>query len=81
MIHGDEIAAMVAARGGRLVALAGSRRTHRLDDPRYLQRVIPDMAVRDVYVCGPETFAAGVAAAAEALGVAPDAIHRESFEF
>ena len=81
MIHGDEIAAMVAARGGRLVALAGSRRTHRLDDPRYLHRVIPDMAARDVYVCGPETFAAGVAAAAEALGVAPDAIHRESFEF
>jgi len=81
LLHHDELAALVAGRQGRLVALVGSRRAHRLDSPRYLRHVIPDVASRDVYVCGPDPFSAGVAAAAQALGATPDAIHRESFEF
>jgi predicted ferric reductase len=81
LIHHGELGQMVAARHGRLVALAGSRSKHRLDDPRYLHRVIPDLAVRDLYLCGPDAFTAGVVAAAQRLGVAPDAIHCESFEF
>lgn len=81
MIHHDELASIVAGRRGRLVELVGSRHRHRLDDPRYLHQVIPDVATRDLYVCGPDAFSSGIAAAAQRLGVAPEAIHYESFEF
>lgn len=81
MIHHGELASMVAKREGRMVDLVGSRRRQRLDDPGYLHRLIPDLATRDLYVCGPEPFSAGVAAAAQRLGVAAESIHRESFEF
>ncbi|HWE57058.1 MAG TPA: ferredoxin reductase family protein [Acidimicrobiales bacterium] len=81
MILQPELASMVQARNGRHVELVGSRRQHRMDDPRYLHRVIPDLATRDLYVCGPDRFSAGVIAAARRLGVAPESIHCESFEF
>lgn len=80
LIHRRELEHMVGSRRGRLLEVVGSRSTHRLEDPRYLEQVIPDLATRDVYVCGPGRFSAGVAAAARAVGVAPSAIHRESFE-
>ena len=81
LIHNGEIQSLVKQRGGRLVALVGPRAAHRLNDPRRLHRLIPDLATRDLYVCGPEGFSAGVAAAAERLGVPGDSIHRETFEF
>jgi predicted ferric reductase len=81
LIHGSELEGMVADRKGRLVKLVGPRHRHRLDDPRYLHRLVPDLATRDLYVCGPERFSAGVVAAAGQLGVAPEAVHCESFEF
>lgn len=81
MIHHEELASMVAEREGRMVDLVGSRRRHRLDDPRYLHSLIPDLATRDLYVCGPDAFSSGVAEAAQRLGVGAESIHRESFEF
>jgi ferredoxin-NADP reductase len=81
LIHHDELAAMVAARHGRLVDLVGPREHHRLDDPHYLHHLIPDVAARDLYVCGPGPFSAGVCTAARHLGVAPESIRRESFDF
>lgn len=81
LIHHAELDSMVTAQEGRMVELVGSRHRHRLDDPRYLSRVVPDLATRDLYVCGPAPFCEGVIAAARRLGVAPDAVHRESFEF
>ncbi|MCU4186820.1 ferric reductase-like transmembrane domain-containing protein [Acidiferrimicrobium sp. IK] len=79
LIHHSEIEAMVAARRGRMVTLAGSRRRHRLDDPAHLRRAVPDLSGRDLFVCGPDDFSAGVVAAATALGVPRRAIHCESF--
>lgn len=81
LIHHQELASIVNAREGHLLTLVGSRAEHRLDDPHYLRRAVPDIADRDLYVCGPDQFSAGVAGAARALGTAPEAIHRESFEF
>jgi predicted ferric reductase len=81
LIHESELRHLVAARGGRLLELVGSRHEHPLDDPRHLRRLIPDLRQRDVYVCGPEGFAAGVVAAARRVGVRQSAIHREAFEF
>jgi predicted ferric reductase len=81
LIHHDEMKQMVEARDGRIVKLVGPRSAHRLDDPRRLRRLIPDVSARDLYVCGPARFSAEVIRAAEALGVHPEAIHCELFEF
>jgi predicted ferric reductase len=81
LYHRDETASMLAARHGRFVELVGSRRLHHLDDPGYLHRIVPDLASRDLYICGPDGFSAGVARAARYLGVGAHSIHRESFEF
>src|SRR6478672_1629747 len=51
----DELRRAVAARGGRLHELVGPRETVALD-PAALSRRVPDLAERDVYVCGPEGF-------------------------
>jgi ferredoxin-NADP reductase len=46
-----------------------------------LRRLVPDLAVRDVYVCGPDRFSADVIRAASRLGAAQEQIHREAFGF
>ena len=80
LIHHGEIAALVDERGGRLIELVGPRARHRLDDPRKLHRIIPDLGSRELYVCGPDRFASGVIAAARHLGLGTSSIHCESFE-
>lgn len=45
--------------------------------PQHLGRIVPDIAARDVFVCGPESMMTTVAAAARALGVPAAAIHSE----
>ena len=64
----------------RLHEITGSRRRVRFD-ARVLRRLVPDLAVRDVYVCGPDRFSADVIRAASRLGVAEEQIHREAFGF
>jgi predicted ferric reductase len=81
LLHRNELAALVDARRGRLVELVGTRKRHSLDHPRYLATLVPDLASRDVYVCGPDAFSSAVIKAARYLGVAPAAIHHETFEF
>jgi len=80
LIHRAELHEMVTARRGRMVELVGSRWAHRLDDPYRLHKVVPDLASRDVYVCGPDEFSGGVIGAARRLGVPARSVHRESFE-
>jgi predicted ferric reductase len=80
LIHRDEVAALVGRRGGRLHEIVGSRRRVRFDAPM-LRRLVPDLAVRDVYVCGPDRFSADVIRAASRLGAAQEQIHREAFGF
>jgi ferredoxin-NADP reductase len=80
VIFHDEMDALVEERGGRLHLLVGSRHRVRLDH-RLLGQLVPDIAERDVYVCGPEGFTDRILGAARRLGVGPDAIHAESFAF
>lgn len=80
LVLGREIAEMVRQRGGRHHEITGPRQKVRLD-ARALRDMVPDIAGRDWYICGPDGFADGIAAAAEQLGVAPNQIHREAFEF
>jgi ferredoxin-NADP reductase len=75
-----EIADLVAERAGKYHELTGPRQDVRLD-ARALKRMVPDIATRDLYVCGPPGFADQVATAAAQLGVAADHIHREVFRF
>jgi predicted ferric reductase len=80
VVFQGEIAALVQARGGQLHVLVGTRQKVRLD-ARHLLRLVPDIAERDVYVCGPEGFANRVVTTARRLGVSRDRVHRESFAF
>ncbi|WP_062460591.1 ferredoxin reductase family protein [Demequina soli] len=76
----DEVEALAAERGARLVILEGPR------GPGWgtaagetLAGIVPDVAARDVYVCGPVAWADAVERDARAAGVPAGAIHRERF--
>jgi ferredoxin-NADP reductase/DMSO/TMAO reductase YedYZ heme-binding membrane subunit len=78
LVHRDEIAALVAERGGRLHELTGPRDRVRLDAAA-LAALAPGLADRDVYVCGPDGFTEAIEAAAREAGVSAGRIHHESF--
>jgi ferredoxin-NADP reductase len=76
----DEIRQLVEQRGGRLYQVVGSRTQAPLD-ARRLQRLVPDIGSRDLYVCGPAGFMTQLADQARALGVPDGRIHHEDFAF
>jgi ferredoxin-NADP reductase len=80
LVHRDEVSALVEGRAGRAYAVVGPRHKVRLDS-RVLHRLIPDLATRDVYICGPSGFTESVASAALSLGVPKVRIHKEGFDF
>jgi len=80
IVHRDEVAALVAQRGGEFHEVIGSRH-HVSLDARALRKLVPDIARRDVYVCGPDAFSRKVMASARRLGVRRDRLHHEAFAF
>jgi ferredoxin-NADP reductase len=76
----DEVAGHVARRRGELHELVGPRERVPLDASA-LRRLVPDVARRDVYLCGPDGFAAHVAAGLAEAGVPRERVHHESFAF
>ena len=76
----DELAHLVGERGGQLHELLGPRSHARLDADG-LAQLVPDIADRDLYICGPTGFTHGVIAAARGLGVSGERIHHEDFAF
>jgi predicted ferric reductase len=76
----EEIHQLVAERGGRLHKVLGSRSEAPLDAPA-MSRLVPDIAQRDVYVCGPGGFMRNTIEAARTLGVPQARIHHEDFAF
>lgn len=76
----DELRQLIDARGDRLHELVGGRRQVRME-PAMLSSLIPDIADRDLFVCGPPGFTSVVLRTARALGVAPERIHHEEFAF
>jgi predicted ferric reductase len=80
LIHRREFAELVHRRGGRLHEVVGSRHRVRFD-ARTLRRAVPDIARRDVYVCGPGEFSSAVAELAWELRVPGEQVHIEAFEF
>jgi predicted ferric reductase len=76
----DELAHLVGERGGQLHELVGPR-SHAKLDARGLTALVPDLAQRDLYVCGPGGFMQSVIAAARRAGVPHQRIHHEDFAF
>ena len=75
----DEIA---HRRGARVHYVVGSR--HQVPDaltPERLQALVPDMAFRDVFVCGPAGMTHATRHALRRLGVPNRRIHVEEFEY
>ena len=75
-----EVAELVERRGGRLHRLVGPRSMIQLDEAA-LREMVPDVAERDVYVCGPAGFSTSVERAARACGTPPRQVHQEAFAF
>ncbi|MGW3284531.1 ferredoxin reductase family protein [Streptomyces sp. NPDC001002] len=78
--HLDEFERLLAKRRGLLHTLTGPRDTLRLDAPS-LHTLVPDIAGRDVFVCGPDEFTRRVVTAARDAGVPAAHIHHEDFAF
>jgi predicted ferric reductase len=83
-----EFETLAHVRGLRIVALPGSRRTAGswlgdgtppLDDAAGLLRLVPDLAERDVFVCGPPGWTDSFTRAAAAAGLPADQLHVEIF--
>jgi predicted ferric reductase len=80
VLHRDEIVALIERCGGRLHELIGPRDQVRLD-AAVLRELVPDVARRDVYLCGPDGFMAAMTDAALRLGTPEHQIHQETFGF
>jgi predicted ferric reductase len=83
VVFRDELDALAKARGARLTYLIG-RRSDLGRDPlnaRDLRRLVPDIADRDIYVCGPDGMVQKVRRSLEQLKVPTEQIHEERFEY
>ncbi|MGW3819984.1 ferredoxin reductase family protein [Streptomyces sp. NPDC005046] len=79
-VLGDEVRALTAARGGRLHLLTG--RTGQGESPlraENLLALVPDIAERDVYVCGPPAMTSAVLSGLRSLKVPRRQVHAEKF--
>jgi predicted ferric reductase len=91
IVLGDELLDLARAKGGRVVAVVGHRNRERdswlpvdsrhLTDVEALTRIVPDIADRDVYVCGNPAWMDTVITAAHEAGVPHDAVHHERFAY
>jgi len=79
----DELRSLAAARGTRLHLLTGRTGVGTPPNlpfaPRNLRSLVPDIAERDVYVCGPPAMTEAVLASLRELGVPRRQIHAERF--
>jgi predicted ferric reductase len=87
----DELEELARVRGHALLDLPGPRRgpaswlpvgiDPRVDDLYALTYWVPDIAERDVYVCGPEPWTELVRATLRAAGHPDDCLHLETFSW
>ena len=80
IVHRKELINLVRRRQGQYHEVLGKRSDVPFD-AWSLGRLVPDIALRDVYVCGPEGFNELVLDGASALGVPASSIHEEKFSF
>jgi ferredoxin-NADP reductase len=85
-----ELGVLVAERGLQVLYLPGHRRARGswlgsgisdVDDLTALRHWIPDIAERDVYVCGPDEWTQDVRRTTLAAGLPPEHFHVETFKW
>lgn len=85
LVLADELEAIARSRGNSVHFLVGRRGSRGLpDDPLaadQLLRLVPDLADRDVYLCGPEAMLERLERALRDVGVPRGRIHVERFAF
>jgi len=77
LIFRRELDALAARREARVIYLLGSDRE--LLSARTLLRLVPALAERDVYLCGPPGLSAAVRASLHEAGLPPAHLHEERF--
>jgi len=79
----DELETLSKARGARLRFLIGRRVALRHDplDARNLRSIVPDIAAREIYVCGPEGMIRTVRESLRRLRIPGSQIHEERFAY
>ncbi len=84
VIFRDELEALARERGIRLLVVAGDHATEdgaRLLSPEHLHELVPDIAERQAYVCGPPAMTDILERNAREAGVPARLIHTEKFAF
>jgi ferredoxin-NADP reductase len=84
VVFRDELERIAQQRGARLLYLFGRRGQGRRVDPlnaANLDRLVPDLCERDVYLCGPPGMTEHARAELRRAGVPRRQIHHESFTF
>jgi predicted ferric reductase len=85
-----ELGVLAAERGLQVLYLPGHRRARGswlgsgisdVDDLTALRHWIPDIAERDVYVCGPDEWTQDVRRTTQAAGLPPEHFHVETFKW
>lgn len=82
-IFRDELRRLAEERGVEVHLVAGDHRSEhgrRLLGADHLRELVPDVAERDVYVCGPPAMMRAAVAGARAAGVPRRRIHAERFD-
>ena len=85
VVFREELDALAQATGSTIVYLVGKRQpgSRRSDplDAASIARLVPDVRVRDAFICGPESMNDAVRRNLRALGVANSQIHAERFAY
>ncbi|HEV7603821.1 MAG TPA: ferredoxin reductase family protein [Candidatus Limnocylindrales bacterium] len=83
IIFRDELDRLARARGAQVHYVIGRRRFDARDplDAESLERLVPDVRDRDVYICGPVPMMQRVEGALSRLGLARRQIHAERFAY
>ena len=84
LLFRDELAALALKRGITIHHVLGDRRTPgnaHLLSREHLRSLVPDIASRDVYLCGPAGMTRAVTRSLHRLGVPKSLIHIDEFAF
>ena len=76
LILEDEVEELVRVRKGKVFRLIGNRETVRLES---IVELVPDIAKRDVFISGSESFVRAASSMARKAGVDAEALHQEAY--
>jgi predicted ferric reductase len=77
----EELDELARRRGAEVHYVVGDHREAELLSPEHLLALVPDIAARDVYVCGPPAMTDATRASLGRSGVSPRQIFTERFAF